>query len=415
MIQFTDKTLPNGLRVLIHEDESTQLAAVNLVYNVGARDEEQDKTGFAHLFEHLMFGGSEHIPDYDAIAQAMGAENNAFTNNDITNYYLSFPAYNLESALWLESDRMKALTLNSRSLEVQRSVVIEEFKQRYLNQPYGNVWHLLRELCYKEHPYQWPTIGKNIKHIEDATLEDVQHFFDTYYRPNNAVLTVAGNVKTYQVLNLVERWFSDIEPGEPVVKSFPKESEQTRARTHYHYAEVPADMIVMAWHVPPRVHQGYYVADLLSDLLGRGKSARLTQALVKEQAIFSNIHAYVTGDIDTGLLVIQGTLLPEINMGFAEQAIHQELKKLQDELITEKELNKIRNQLEAQKVFGETSVLNIAMNLGFAALLGNPQLVNTEIQYYQAITPQDLQLAAKRILASHRTNTLYYFSKSKNA
>lgn len=412
MINFERFTLENGLRVLVHTDNSTPMAVMNILYDVGARDENPDKTGFAHLFEHLMFGGSANIPDYDEPLQLVGGENNAFTSNDITNYYLTLPTANLETGFWLESDRMLELAFSKKSLDVQRNVVIEEFKQRYLNQPYGDVWLLLRPLAYQVHPYNWATIGKEIKHVEDATMEDVKGFFYKHYRPNNAILVVAGNVTVEQIKELCNKWFLPIPAGDVSVRNLPKEPAQTEARKLTVERAVPASAIYKTWHIQDRLHPDYYAIDLASDILSNGKSSRLYQRLVKEQKLFSDINAYQTGDIDAGLFVVSGRLNNDVKMEDAEKAIDEQLDILKNEMVEERELDKLKNKLESNNVFGEMSVLNKAMNLAYAELLGDANRVNTEMESYQKVTPADIKRVANTIFIPENCSTLYYHAKN---
>lgn len=412
MIQYDKFTLSNGLRVIHHYDASTPLAVINILYNVGARDEDPEKTGFAHLFEHLMFGGSVNIPSYDAPLQEAGGENNAFTNNDITNYYLTVPAYNIETGFWLESDRMLSLAFSQRSLDVQRNVVIEEFKQRYLNQPYGDVWLKLRPLAYQVHPYRWPTIGKEISHIEQARLDDVKAFFKKFYTPGNAILCVAGNVSLQEVKELSEKWFGPIPPGEKNERNLPAEPRQTEARKLSVNADVPANAIYKAYHCCSRLSPDYYASDLLSDLLSRGRSARLHNALVKEQQLFSDIHAYMSGDLDEGLFIVEGRLAQDISMEAAENAILLELQKMVQEAVPEEELQKVKNKVESSLVFSEMSILNKAMGLCMAELMGDIDLVNTEKERYQAVKAEEIQELARQIFRPENCSTLYYHSLS---
>jgi zinc protease len=412
MIHYHQHTLTNGLRVIAHYQADTQLGAFNLMYDVGARDEDPDKTGFAHLFEHLMFGGSANIPEYDAVAQRMGAENNAFTNNDITNYYLTFPANQLETAFWLESDRMLQLDFSERSLEVQRSVVIEEFKQRYLNQPYGDVWLKLRPLAYKKHPYQWATIGKEVRHIENATLEDVKAFFYQHYRPDNAVLCVSGPFEPQLVFDLAEKWFGEIPASGRPKRILPEEPVQLAQRRDKVEADVPVDALYMAFHMPGRGQTGYHASDMITDILSRGKSARLYRRLVKEQALFSQINAYITGEQDPGLVVISGQLVRGVSMEAAEQAVWQELNRLQEELVPLEELQKNLNQIEASLVFSETQGLNVAMNLCYYTLLGDAEAINADFDNYKVLQPRDLQLQAQRLFQPHLASILTYYARS---
>jgi len=408
MIHYEQFVLDNGLRVFVHEDESTPIAAVNILYNVGSRDEDPEKTGFAHLFEHLMFGGSRHIPSYDEPLQKVGGENNAFTSPDITNYYITLPAANLETAFWLESDRMLSLSFDPQVLDVQQKVVIEEFKQRYLNQPYGDVWLKLRPLAYQTHPYRWATIGKDISHIEEATMDDVKAFFYKYYLPNNAILVVAGNVTVEEVKQLCAKWFSHIPAGKQYIRQLPTEPTQTAARKLETSAKVPLNGLYKAYHMPGRFQSGFHTSDLLSDLLGRSKSSRLYQRLLRDNPLFSNIGAYITSSIDPGLLVVQGTLNGGVSLEEADAAVEEVVQEFIDQTVSDEELAKVKNQAEATLAFSEVELLNRAMNLAFAANAGNPDLVNEEAGQIQAVTPDDLQTMAQQVLRKENCSTLYY-------
>lgn len=413
MVNFSRFKLDNGLTVLVHEDHTTAIAVVNILYKVGARDESPDKTGFAHLFEHLMFGGSVNIPNYDAPLQAVGGDNNAFTTNDITNYYITLPANNLETAFWLESDRMLSLAFSNQSLEVQRQVVCEEFKQRYLNQPYGDVWLKLRPLAYKVHPYRWATIGKELKHIEEATMEDVKAFFKKYYTPQNAVMVVAGAVQLDEVKQLVQKWFGDIPSGEPVVRDIPKEPQQVEARFERVKADVPVDAIYIAFHGPERMEADYYAADLITDILSRGASSRLYRALVKEHQLFSEINAYMMGSIDSNLVVVEGKPLPHLSLEEAEQHIWQQLDRLKEERIEEQELQKVKNKVESTMLFSELSILDKAMNLAFFEMLSKAEDYNREVEKYSAISSEDILRVANAVFRKENSSTLYYQSNAK--
>ncbi len=411
MIDFQEFTLDNGLRVLVHQDISVPMVTVNVLYDVGSRDEDEQKTGFAHLFEHLMFGGSVNIPFYDEPLQRVGGENNAFTSPDITNYYISLPAENLETAFWLESDRMLSLSFDPKVLEVQRKVVIEEYKQNYLNQPYGDATIKLKELAYTVHPYRWPTIGRTIQHIEDATLDDVKAFFHKFYVPNNAVLVVAGNVELETVKQLSKKWFGSIAAGEKYRRHLPAEPPQREKRQLEVIADVPVHAIYKAYHMPGRLHASYYTADLLSDLLGRSKSSRLYTQLVKKQELFSGINSYITGAIDPGLLVIQGKLNPGVSLEEVDQAIDSVVQEIQQGSVKEEELQKVKNQAESSIIFAEMELLNRAMNLAYATILGDPNLVNRESEMIQAVTTQQIQQAAREILHDSNASTVYYIPR----
>lgn len=412
MIKFESTVLKNGLKVLVHEDKNTNIATVNVAYKVGSRDEDEQHTGFAHLFEHLMFGGSKNIPSYDEPLQKAGGENNAFTTPDYTNYYLTVPSSNLETGLWLESDRMLSLSFDPNVLEVQRKVVIEEFKQRYLNQPYGNTWHLLRKLAYKKHPYQWPTIGKEISHIEKATMSQVKDFFRRFYVPNNATLVIAGNVRTNEGFKLAEKWFGDILMGDEVQRNITIEPEQTAARFKEVVEDVPANALYKVYHMPGRISKRYHSADLLSDIMGRGKSSRLNKQLVDEQKIFTEIGSYVTGSFDPGLLVITGKLSNGISLQQADEQVESVVRSIQEEMPEEREVQKVKNQALSSLEFGEVQVLNRAMNLAYYSLLGDANLVNEEATNIHQTTAQSIFEEAKMLLRKENSSTLYY--KSKN-
>jgi zinc protease len=413
MIRYEQFTLDNGLKVFVHEDFSTPMAAVNILYNVGSRDEDEERTGFAHLFEHLMFGGSKNIPSYDIPVQNVGGENNAFTSPDITNYYITLPADNIETAFWLESDRMMSLSFDPNVLEVQRKVVIEEFKQRYLNQPYGDMWLKLRPLAYKQHPYRWATIGKDIDHIERATMDDVQDFFFRFYRPNNAVIVVAGAIKTAQVRELANKWFGDIPPGAPYMRNLPRESAQNEARHLEISAAVPLNSLIKVYHMPGRYENGFYATDLLSDILGRGKSSRLYQSLLKERSIFNSISASVTSSLDPGLLLIKGNLNPGVSLEEADAAVTDILSEMVANGANDDEVTKVKNQSEASLAFSEVELLNRAMNLAFAANAGNVDWANEDAEIIRNLTSADIQEAAKSVLRPENASTLYYRAEEK--
>jgi len=408
MIEFDRFTLKNGLKVIVHQDKSTPMACVNILYDVGARDEDENKTGFAHLFEHLMFGGSINIPNYDEPLQLVGGENNAFTTNDITNYYCTVPSENLETAFWLESDRMLSLAFTDKSLEVQRSVVIEEFKQRYLNQPYGDVWLLLRPLAFKNHPYKWATIGKEISHIETAVMDDVKGFFKKHYHPANAIMVVAGDVELKHVKELAEKWFEPIDAQPKTKRNLPLEVKQTQSRELTVHKDVPANAIYKTYHMCSRLDDNYYATDVLSDILSRGNSSRLYISLVKNKQLFSEINAYVSGDFDPGLFVVSGKLNDGIDVKVAESAIVEELEKLKNGSISDDELQKCKNKVESSITFSETDVLTKATNLAISELLGDANEINNEIEKYNKVTKDQLKAVANGIFQNSNCSTLYY-------
>ena len=408
MIQVNRYTLANGLRIVHNEDDSTQMVALNLLYDVGARDEDPSHTGFAHLFEHLMFGGSLHIPDYDTPVQNAGGENNAWTNNDITNYYITLPYQNVETGYWLESDRMLSLDFSPKSLEVQRQVVIEEFKQRNLNQPYGDASHLLRELAYESHPYRWPTIGKEIAHIAQATLEEVKDFFYRFYAPNNAILAVTGHISFEETIRLAEKWFGPIPARNISPRQLPAEKPQTAVRRKTVERKVPVDAIYMAFHMSNRMHPDYYVYDMITDILSNGRSSRFIQSLVQEQKLFTSIDAYISGSLDEGLLHVTGKPVEGVSLEQAEKAIWKELEKMKTVPVSEQELEKVKNRYESEQIFNNINYLNVATNLAFFELTGKAEDINEEVGKYRAVTAEQIQATSARCFVPENCSILYY-------
>ena len=404
-------TLPNGLRIIHHEDPTTQMVAVNVLYNVGARHEDPERTGYAHLLEHLMFEGSVNIPDYDTHVQLAGGENNAWTNNDLTNYYIALPCSNVETAFWLESDRMMGLALTEESVEVQKGVVIEEFKQRHLNRPYGDVQHLIRDLAYKVHPYRWPTIGLCVEHIEQATLESVMDFYHRYYTPSNAILSVVGNITLDEVIRLAEKWFGPIQNTPIAPRALPQEPVQQRIRRKTIYRNVPAHMLVMAFHMGDRRSADYHVCDLITDLLSAGQSSRLIRHLVHDQRLFTSIDAYIQGSIDEGLLYIMGRLSEGTTLEQAEQAIWDELATLKHSIVDAEELAKVRNRSESERTFNNINYLNRAINLALMELIGQDRSLTDELARYCAVSPSDIRQTARRLLTKKNCNVMYYKAK----
>lgn len=408
MIQYEQFTLDNGLRVVVHEDHIAPIAVVNIMYNVGSRDEDENKTGFAHLFEHLMFGGSKHIPSYDEPLQRVGGENNAFTSPDVTNYYISVPSQNIETAFWLESDRMLSLSFDQNVLDVQKSVVIEEFRQRYLNQPYGDVWLKLRPLAYTTHPYRWATIGKEIEHIEKATLEDLKDFFYRFYIPNNALMVVSGDVTVEQVKQLCKKWFEPIPAGKTYQRNLPQEPKQTAARSQTVSAQVPLTAIYKAYHIGSRFDADYYPTDLLSDILGRDKSSRLFTELVKKKELFNSISCYHLGSLEPGLMVVEGKINANVPQKEAEEAMNEVIENVVKNGVTEQELQKTKNQSESSLLFSEIELLNRSINLAYYALEGKPELINTEIEKISAVSVDEVNQVAQQIFKPENCSTLYY-------
>jgi zinc protease len=411
MVKFNRFVLDNGLRVIVHEDSTTPMAVLNILYDVGARDEDPEQTGFAHLFEHLMFGGSVNIPNYDGPLQRVGGENNAFTSNDITNYYITLPSANIETAFWLESDRMLNLAFSEKSLEVQRNVVIEEFKQRYLNQPYGDVWLKLRPMVYKQHPYRWATIGKTIKHIEDARIEDVKAFFKKHYNPQNAIMVVGGDVKTEEVKKLAEKWFGPIPAGEKYNRNLPQEQSQQEERRETVKAKVPLNDVYIAFQMEGRLDSSYYVVELMSDILSRGNSSRLYRSLIKENPLFSEVHAYITGSLDKGMFVMQGKPLEGVSVEQAEEALWNELEKLKTQEVPADELTKVKNKTESTMIFSEMSLLDKAMNLAHYELMGDADGFNHETEKFLAVTAAQIQEQANKLFRKENSSTLVYLAQ----
>ena len=407
-------TLPNGLRIVHHEDPTTQMVAVNVLYNVGARHEDPERTGYAHLLEHLMFEGSVHIPNYDTHVQLAGGENNAWTNNDLTNYYIALPCSNVETAFWLESDRMLGLALTEESVEVQKGVVIEEFKQRHLNRPYGDVQHLIRSLAYKVHPYRWPTIGLCVEHIEQATLESVMDFYHRHYTPSNAILSVVGGISFDEVIRLAEKWFGPL-PKSPIAqRTLPQEAPQQRIRRKSVYRNVPADMLVIAFHMADRKSMEYHVCDLITDLLSAGQSSRLIRHLVHTQHLFTSIDAYIQGSIDNGLLYIMGRLAEGISLEQAEQAVWTELEALKRNTIDPEELNKVRNRSESERTFNNINYLNRAVNMAQLELIGQDHELADELARYCSVSTKEVQNTARKVFTKKNCCVLYYKAKKKH-
>ncbi|OFX62477.1 MAG: peptidase M16 [Bacteroidetes bacterium GWB2_41_8] len=411
MIHFERTKLANGLTVIVHQDKTTPMVALDVCYNVGSRDEHPDRTGFAHLFEHLMFGGSKHIPSYDEPLQKAGGDNNAFTSNDLTNYYLTLPKNNIETGFWLESDRMLELAFSESSLEVQRNVVIEEFKQRYLNQPYGDVWPLLRQLAYKVHPYQWPTIGREISHIEQATMQQVKDFFFAHYAPDNAVLVVTGDVQTDQILKLAERWFGPVPNRNVKLRNIQQEPEQTEIREQTVVRDVPNDTIYMAYHMAERLAPEYYATDLISDVLSNGNSSRMYQTLVQKEKIFTELDAYLSGDYEPGLFIVSGKPSNGISLETARKAIEAELDRMKQERVSEYELEKVKNKMEANIEYGEMNYLTKAMNLATNEILQDAGLINSQVDFYRSVTAAQIQEVSQQLFRSENCSVLNYIAK----
>jgi len=414
MINFSSFSLKNGLKVIVHEDRSSPLVAMNILYDVGSKDDDPAMTGMAHLFEHLMYCGSVNIPEYDLPLQRAGGENNAFTNNDITNYYLTIPSENIETGFWLESDRMLQPDFSRNKLEIQKKVVIEEFKQRYLNQPYGDVMLLLRPNAYRVHPYRWPTIGMDTSHLESIGLKNVRNFFLSHYAPDNAILTLSGNITAEKGYNLSEKWFGPITGRVAARRQLPAEPPQTEERKLTVERNVPSHSLYKAWHIGPRLSEDFPTLDLLTDLLAGGESGRLYNRLVREKNLFTEINIYITSEIDPGLMILNGKLLKGTDMTKADIAVNELIEELKNSPVTENELEKVKNKFESSTVLSNTSILNKAMNLSFCELLGDAGLLNSEIENYRAVSSKMVTDTAGNYLNPENCTTLYYMSALKN-
>lgn len=411
MISYEKMVLQNGLTVLMHEDKNTPIASISVLYKVGSRDEHPEKTGFAHLFEHLMFGGSVNIPDYDGVMQRAGGENNAYTNHDYTHFFTTLPAINIETALWLESDRMLEIMLQKEVLDVQKKVVVEEFYETCLNLPYGDVWHELSSLNYEKHPYKWPTIGVHPSHIERANLTDVKKFYNKYYHPGNAILVMAGPISIKRMKELAMKWFNDIPSGKTIKKNYSSEPPKKEARHKQSQAEVPVDAIYMTFPCPARADKAFYAVDLLSDIFSNGPSSRLIHRLTRENKYFNHIDCYVTGDFDPGLIVFEGRPTEKISLQDAEEIISKEINDLKTQLIESTELQKWKNKAESTLVLSEMGIQSKSMNLGFFEALGNADLMNAESDIYQSLTAEEIQQAAKVWLRDDQKSVLTYKGK----
>ncbi|MEE9374441.1 MAG: pitrilysin family protein [Saprospiraceae bacterium] len=414
MIEFEKSVLPNGLTVITHQDTTSPMAAVNVLYKVGSRNESPDHTGFAHLFEHLMFGGSENVIDFDSVIQEAGGENNAFTNSDYTNFYDTLPVENIESALWVEADRMSNLIISKESLDIQRKVVVEEFKEVCLNTPYGDAWHHLSSMCYYKHPYNWPTIGKMPEHIDQATIEDVSHFYQKYYSPQNAILSIASSLSHTKMKELATKWFEEIESTHKPFDKLPTEPLQKEKRQKNVTADVPVKSLFMAFPMPDRLHRKFYICDLLSDLLASGKSSRLYHHLVKKKPHFSSINAYISGTFDPGLFIIEGHPMPEIDMAEAKKLIWEEVNAVKNGEVSDREITKLKNKLTTEIILSNLDILNKAMVLSFFEALGDAGYANTQIDHYNAITKEDVSDVASEILVEERLNELIYLPSQNN-
>lgn len=407
MIQFSKRTMPNGLRVIVHRDNTTPMAAVNVLYTVGSRNEDPSHTGLAHLFEHLMFSGSVNVESFDEPLQIAGGENNAFTNNDYTNYYIALPSENIETALWVESDRMRGLKLTEQSLSVQRNVVAEEFAQRYTNQPYGDIWLLLRKLCYADgHPYSWATIGKDPDHIAKTTLCDARRFYDRFYAPSTAILSIASPLPEDEMFGLCEKWFGDIEGVAGAQKlDYPAPVYGKNLTVE---RDVASSVIYMCFPMEGRMARSSAVLDVASDVLSGGDSSRLVQRLVKQRPLFSAVNCYITAEQGPGLFVVTGHLMPSTTMDEAKQALWTELCAITSEPCSDYELQKVRNKFEANNYFTQINSLNKAMNLAYFEFLGSAELINEQVDLHHSVDKQEIMDVCRAMLSKERCSTLYY-------
>ncbi len=408
MIKYQHTTLANGLEVVANRDSSSRMAAINILYKVGARNENPHRTGLAHLFEHLMFRGTHLVPDFDTPVQMACGENNAFTNNDYTDFYITLPKDNIETAMWLESDRMTGLNLSAQACEIEKRVVIEEFRQRYLNQPYGDVSMLMREMAYTTHPYRWATIGLKPEHIAEASLEEIHSFYRNFYHPSNAILSVSGDIAPEQVFELAHKWFGAIADTPYTANPIPREPVQTEPRRMEVEREVPATTIVIAFHMGNRLSHDFFLGDLTSDLLAGGDSARLYEHLIKNKQLFTSVNAYISGDVDEGLFTFTAQLLPTTSEQAAEEALWEEIGLLQSGNISDYELEKVKNKFEANTLFGELNVMNKAMNLGYYSMIGDLPLINREVEIYRSITRSEVADFAQRTFRKDNSSTLIY-------
>ncbi|MBR6758806.1 MAG: insulinase family protein [Alistipes sp.] len=411
MITYSKHKLENGLTLLANHDRTSRMAAVNILYKVGARNENPSRTGLAHLFEHLMFKGTHSVPDFDTPVQMACGENNAFTNNDYTDFYITLPVDNIQTALWLESDRMHGLNLSEEAIEIEKRVVIEEFRQRYLNQPYGDVMMLMRQMAYTRHPYRWATIGLSPDHISSASVEEIRAFYERYYQPSNAILSVSGDIEPEAFFSLAEKWFSGIENRDFAPQQIPVEPEQTEPRRMEVERDVPATMIVIAFHMGNRLSPDFFVGDMTSDLLAGGDSARLYDRLIKRKRLFATANAYISGDLDCGTFCFTGQLLPTTSVEAAEEAIWAEISELQQGKVSKYEIAKVKNKFEANTLFGELNVMNKAMNLGYYEMTGDISLINREVDIYRSLGAEDVADFSRRIFRRENSSTLIYRAK----
>lgn len=413
MIRFERHKLANGMRVLVHRDEGTPMVTVNILYDAGSRDEYPGSTGFAHLFEHLMFGGTTAVPVFDIPVMMAGGENNAFTSNDITNYFITLPANNLETALWLEADRMRGLDLNEERLSNQKSVVTEEFRQRYLNQPYGDLMLLLRPLAYQVHPYRWPAIGMDISHIEKADLASARRFYDRYYNPSNAILSIAGRVNPDDMFALAEKWFGNIPGGTTDSRSLPAEPLQDKRRELTVYRQVPAAHLLMAYHTGPRSSRDFYILDLMTDILAGCDSARFPSLLVRQKELFSDADIYLSGDADPGLVIFSGRLRDGTDIRMAEEAVTAELNRIIEESVTPAELDKARNRYESHRLMSYLSAANKAFNIAYHEVLGDAEGINTEKEQYMSVTAGEISEASRKTFRTENSNIIHYLPEQR--
>lgn len=413
-IKFTRHILHNGLRLIIHEDKTTPLASCNIVYNVGSRDEDPHLTGMAHLFEHFMFCGSKNVPDYDYYLQRIGASNNAYTSQDLTHYYITLPANNLESALWLESDRMLELAFEQKQLDIQKQVVIEEFKENFLNRPFGSLWMDFNGLLYKTHPYQWLPIGKKISHIEKVNMDLMRDFYYKFYRPNNAVIAISGNVETTEVIRLVEKWFGDIPRGEEIIKIYPEENPQEEARLRIMEDNVPYDLLVKGWLMCERTSPDFYTYDLISDLFGSGRSSYLYKRFVTDEHLFTNISCHISATFDPGYLVIMGTPADGVSPEKANASLSQYLEEFNYTDRLQHELQKVKNKVESVLLNNEIKVEDRSSMLAISETLSSIEDFENDREKYFQVREEDIREVTRKLFRPEKANTLLYKRQSQS-
>lgn len=407
-IPFTRHRLSNGLTLIIHQDTTTPLAACNIVYHVGSRDENPEQTGMAHLFEHFMFSGSVHIQNFDTELQKIGAVNNAYTSQDITHYYAILPANNLETLFWLESDRMLSLGFEQEQLDIQKHVVIEEFKENFLNRPFGNLWHHFYHQVYQQYPYRWLPIGEKIEHIESVTMSDVKDFFYRFYRPNNAVLVVSGNVVPEEVIALAEKWFGNIPAGVPIVRNYPKENTQKESRFQLIEDNFPYELLVKGWLMCDRLNPDFYAHDLLSDLLGAGHSSYLYRKFVTEESLFTSLSCHISAVAGPGTFVIMGTPTEGVSLEEADQQLSDYLHNFTFDGNLPHNLQKVKNRVETILLNNEIKIEERSSILAVSETISCIEDYEKEKENYFAVSETKIKELYPKLLDKTKSNTSFY-------